>query len=378
MLDAANFIDFNILIKVCVKTIVQKFDFNSLENTVDNLKLDKIEIMKHKSIKEDKEITLEAVFHQIETQYRVVPDMMNQIYKSIPLSVIVRLKASAKIIGLLFIAFTSDEAYTSNYEIEISLDHKEAETKGNEILNAFNNEKFSIKNLLPKFGYKLDDNGNKHLITDEDEYEDEDDEESFLEAATHPYIFEFIWSIFLRDPQIYFQSVYCKFNRRDIIEIIYESTKRLEDVELNKRVSDILNNELSLAVIHGHILSTKYLVDIVRADITKFFYSRHFQDVFRIKDREKRLRFLDFLYYSKVRCWHHEFEYQAKEGNYENVVWLVKHGYKGWLTIQIVEEQGALDIRKLQVLSYLRSNRKWEELTYSSRGNFNGPKPRTF
>ena len=80
--------------------IIQKFDFNSLYNTVSNLKLDLNQILKHESsiqgeVFHYQGITLKAVFHQLKIQYQIAPDMMNQIYKSIPLSVLVRLKAPA-------------------------------------------------------------------------------------------------------------------------------------------------------------------------------------------------------------------------------------------------------------------------------------------
>ena len=108
----------------------------------------------------------------------------------------------------------------------------------------------------------------------------------------------------------------------------------------------MLNRELTIAVIYGHVLSTKYLVEIVGADLK--IYWDTFHHVFLIKDTEKRFRFLNFLYYSKVLCQYMEFDYEAQEGNYENVVWLVEHGYKGWDALSELEEdlneQGALDV----------------------------------
>ena len=376
MLNAANYVEFNILIKVCIKTIAQKFDSSSLENTVSNLKLDRKEILNHESIVQNNVITYEAVFRQLETQYRVASDMMIQIYKSIPLSSLVRLNAPVKIIGALFIAFTSNEAYMTNDEIEIYLNHKDAESIGYSLLKAFK-DNTTISHLLPDLGYKLDDNGNKHLLTVEDE-----DEKSLLKAATHPYIFEFIWSIYLRDPREYF-AIYCKFNRKDIIEIIYESTKGLEDARLKRKVSDTFTDELYLAFNHGHVLSTKYLVETVGAAFDNQYYKwNNYKYAFRIKEMEKRLRFLNFLYRSKVICSSEIFDAEAKKGNYENVVWLVEHEYSG--TFHHIEfelkKMGTLDEQKQKVLDYLRANQlmKWNHGGAFSCGNYNGPTPRTF
>ena len=135
--------------------------------------------------------------------------MMNQIYKSIPLSVHVRLKASAKIIGALFIAFTSVEAYTTNNEIEIHLDHKDAESKGYN-LNSLFIDQSTIYHYLPEYGYELDDDGNKHLLNQDDHHGNSysvrfiSDLETLKRVATHPYIFEYVFYLsFLRKDYYY-------------------------------------------------------------------------------------------------------------------------------------------------------------------------------
>ena len=79
----------------------------------------------------------------------------------------------------------------------------------------------------------------------------------------------------------------------------------------------------------------------------------------RSKTTEKRLRFLNFLYYSKYLCDYIEFDYEAQEENYENVVWLVEHGYKEWNALLKLEEeleedlneQGTLDAGKQRLLA---------------------------
>ena len=365
MLDAANYVDFNILIKVCIKTIIQKFDFNSLKNTLENLQLDQTGISTHESWNQNEGLSLKAVFDQLESQYQILPDMINQIYKSIPLSVHVRLKTPAKIIGALFIAFTKDVAYTLNIEIEISLGDKEAESKGNEILNAFN-AKTSISHLLPPFGYRLDDKGHKSRINEE-----------YMKILTHPYIFELVWYLSLisltesNGPSLsqYSFIFFSLFNRKDILQVIYESSKTPEGIICKNDIFDILKGSLRKSIEFGNYQIIEYLTRIgTELDI---------DEIFQLNHATLKKIYLKYLYHNKVAIRINVFDNEAIKGHFENIQWLVEHGYQGYSAIDSLvqlERRKSIPDYKQRVLDYLRANWKWkaDDSTEFSRGNYEG------
>ena len=288
MLDAANYIDFKSLIELCIKTIAQKFDFDSLKNTARNLKLDQLDILKHKSCVKLKlydnidyrSMTLEAVLYQLEKQYKIAPDMMNQIYKSIPLSGYVRLKASAKTIGSLFIAFTSIEAYTTNNEIKISFDHEESESIGNALIKAFK-KKTSISHLLPEVGYALDDDGNKHLLNQDDLFHFRylTSLAEIKREATHPYIFEYIIYLSLTRRNSLFEISSgvkhrhnSSFNRKDLLQVTYEFTKKPEGLKVKNLIMQSLSWDLMKSINSGFVATAEYLFQIGAEFNPKFSY----------------------------------------------------------------------------------------------------------
>ena len=75
----------------------------------------------------------------------------------------------------------------------------------------------SLKTWGFKVGFKIDNDGKKILLTDDQKYG-----LNSQRAATHPYIFEFIWELFLTstDIKIYKHLPFALLNRKDILEII--------------------------------------------------------------------------------------------------------------------------------------------------------------
>ena len=402
LLNAANYIHFEALISVCIKTIVQKLDLTSIKDTV---KLDRSELLNHAScikrlfkyIAIYRRMTLEAIIDQLERQYQIAPDMTLLIYKSIPLSKLVQFKAPAKIIGLFFIAYTSKEAYTTNNAINLSLESDTAESIGYSLIESFK-KKTSISRLLPEIGYKLDDEGNKQLLSNEDILYQRhyNSDPFFISASTHPYVFEFIWSIYQTANA--FKNfptrmvTFGKSNRKDLLEIVYNSIQGLEEAIRFKQ--DLFSQELGCAIKFGNVLVTEYLlgigtllateylsdigsrinlpVNLVRSDGT------FFSEVFKIKDFAKMQRFLNYLYHQRTECAVVTFDREAIAGNLENVQWLVEHGYKGRNSRRNLRSRETISDRQQVVLDYLSANPNCmaSRKIFVSRGNFAGePQP---
>ena len=138
--------------------------------------------------------------------------------------------------------------------------------------------------------------------------------------------------------------------------------------------------QLSGAVSYGNVLR-KNLIDIG----TKFSCNLEglFTSVFKIKDTSKRMRFLNLLYRSRIKCWgtFREFDDEAMLGNYENVVWLVEHGYQGRYAVDYLKEFGAnITEEQQRVLDYLLDHDEWKAMDGQefSMGNYNGEFPIPF
>ena len=280
--------------------------------------------------------------------------------------------------------------YTSNDEIEISLDHKEAESKGNEILDAYNDSifiMFKLSNLLPKFGFKLDDNGNKFLVNENDP-DIKGFHEPFL-TLTHPYIFEFVWyssiiSFEKNQMSLYFYYGYkpiSEFNRKDILQVIYESSETPEGINRKNEIFGILKRNLKYSIENGNYQIIEYLTRIgTKLDTISAI---DFNNVFQIKEEDfyyKKNRILDYLYHNKVEIYKKYFDHEALEGRYENIRWYVEHGYQGKNAILELERLQERTKNQQRVLDFLRANNpKWKsnDNSVSSSGNYDG-KPMLF
>ena len=194
-------------------------------------------------------------------------------------------------------------------------------------------------------------------------------ENKYRKTLTHPYIFELVWYLSLTESNkpslIHYPYVFFViFNRKDILQVIYESSKTPEGIKCQNDIFEILKRCLKQSIEQGNYQITDHLTQIgIQLDFKNPENPIFLDDIFQIKDEDKKNRFLNYLYHNKAEISTGDFDHYAFSGYYKSIEWLVEHGYQGYTALHVLENENTQSSNHQRVLVYLRglgANSKWK------------------